>query len=149
MLNIEVTPTTVEHIDDIMEVEKLSFKIPWSRESFFDELTKNEFAIYFSAAVEDRVVGYAGMWKVFDEGHITNIAVHPQYRGNGIGSRLLENLIEKAKNTGIIRMTLEVRKGNLAARGLYKKYGFDAGGLRKAYYADNGEDAIIMWKNEL
>jgi ribosomal-protein-alanine N-acetyltransferase len=83
MFNIKVTSTVLEHIDDIMEVEKLSFKIPWSREAFFDEITRNEVAIYFSAAVKKKVVGYAGMWKVFDEGHITNIAVHPEYRGNG------------------------------------------------------------------
>ncbi len=149
MFNIKVTSTVLEHIDDIMEVEKLSFKIPWSREAFFDEITRNEVAIYFSAAVKKKVVGYAGMWKVFDEGHITNIAVHPEYRGNGIGSRLLESLIKKAAGTGIARMTLEVRKSNLAAQGLYRKYGFETGGFRKAYYADNGEDAIIMWKNEI
>ncbi len=149
MLNIKVTSTVLEHLDDIMEVEKLSFKITWSREAFFDEITRNEVAMYFSAAVEKKVVGYAGMWKVLDEGHITNIAVHPEYRGNGIGSRLLESLIEKATGTGIARMTLEVRKSNLAAQGLYRKYGFETVGFRKAYYADNGEDAIIMWKNEI
>lgn len=149
MLNIEVMPTVLEHIDDIMEVEKLSFKIPWSREAFFDEIAGNEVAIYFSAVVGKKVVGYAGMWKVFDEGHITNVAVHPEYRGNGIGGRLLESLIEKAGSTGILKMTLEVRKSNLAAQGLYMKYGFDMGGFRKAYYADNGEDAIIMWKNRI
>jgi ribosomal-protein-alanine N-acetyltransferase len=147
MINVRVLPTKLEHIDDIMVVETLSFKIPWSRKSLTDDITRNELAVYFSAAVEDKIIGYAGMWKVIDEGQITNIAVHPHYRGNGVGSELLKSLIEAAKSKSITRMTLEVRKTNTAAQGLYLKYGFNVEGCRKAYYADNGEDAIIMWKN--
>ncbi len=149
MLNLKVVPMQRDHIDDIMVVENLSFKIPWSKEAFIEEITRNKFAVYVSAIIQKRVVGYAGMWKVFDEGHITNIAVHPEYRANGVGSKLLENLIEIASNSGIAKMTLEVRKSNFAAQGLYNKYGFSAEGFRKAYYADNGEDAIIMWKNQI
>ncbi|HHW48541.1 MAG TPA: ribosomal protein S18-alanine N-acetyltransferase [Clostridiaceae bacterium] len=149
MYKIEIVRSTEEHIDDIIVVENLSFKIPWSRESIKQEITGNKFAVYLSARVDGKVVGYAGMWKVCGEGHITNIAVHPEFRQNGIGSLLLEGLIDIAKKEGITRMTLEVRKSNLTAQRLYKKYGFEECGLRKSYYADNGEDAIIMWKNNV
>ena len=147
MYKIEIVRAKPEHIDDIMIIEHLSFKIPWSRESIRQEIMENKFAIYLSAQVDGRVVGYAGMWSVCGEGHITNIAVHPEYRQVGIGSRLMERLIDIAKEEGISWMTLEVRKSNLVAQRLYKKYGFEECGLRKSYYADNGEDAIIMCRN--
>jgi len=146
---IEIVKTSIEHIDDIMIVETLSFKIPWSRGAIIEEITRNKFAIYLSARVGSRTVGYAGMWNVAGEGHITNVAVHPECRGSGIGSKLVENLIDMAKAQKIESMTLEVRKSNLIAQGLYGKFGFKASGLRKAYYADNGEDAIIMWKHDI
>ncbi|MCR4436221.1 MAG: ribosomal protein S18-alanine N-acetyltransferase [Clostridiales bacterium] len=140
---------TVEQLDEVMEVENLCFKIPWSRNSFIEELTGNKFAMYFTAGVNGKIVGYAGMWKVFDEGHITNVAVHPEFRRSGVGSALIEYLIETAKENGIARMTLEVRRSNLAAQKLYRKYGFKECGTRKAYYADNSEDALIMWKDDI
>ena len=143
---IEISYMGIEDIDDVMVVEKLSFKIPWSRNALTEEVTNNKFAKYIVAKVNGRVVGYAGMWKVCDEGHITNIAVHPEYRRQGIGNKLVENLILIAEEEGISRMTLEVRRGNCAAQNMYKKHGFVEEGFRKAYYADNGEDAIIMWK---
>jgi len=149
MDNIEITRTSVDHIDDIMIVEHLSFRIPWSREAFIEEVTRNKFAYYLSAKADGKVVGYAGMWCVCGEGHITNIAVHPGYRRNGVGSKLMESLIEYARQNKITAMTLEVRKSNLAAQRLYKKFGFVEDGLRKSYYADNGEDAIIMWKRDI
>lgn len=149
MYKVEVIRSVIEHIDEIMVVENASFKIPWSRESITEELTRNKFAIYLSARIDGRVIGYAGMWSVCEEGHITNVAVLPEFRGNGIGSALMESLIEIAKQEGIERMTLEVRRSNYIAQSLYRKYGFEAGGVRKSYYADNGEDAIIMWKESL
>lgn len=149
LASVEVVGMTVDHIDEVMVVENLSFKIPWSRDAFIQEVTRNKFARYISATINGRVVGYAGMWKICDEGHITNIAVHPEFRENGIGSMLLEYLIDIARNEGIVRMTLEVRKSNLAAQKLYSKYGFKPYGIRKGYYADNNEDAVIMWKDEV
>jgi len=139
----------VEHIDDIMIIEKLSFNIPWSRNAFFEEIQNNNSSRYLVAKFKGRIAGYIGMWKVLDEGHITNIAVHPEYRGNGIGSLLLEGLVALARTEEISSLTLEVRRSNKAALHLYGKYGFEVAGNRKGYYADNGEDAIIMWKNEL
>lgn len=145
-MGIEIIRALPAHIEDIVVIENLSFKIPWSRQSIADELTKNKFALYFCAQAGGRTVGYAGMWHVCDEGHITNIAVHPEFRGTGIGSLLMERLIGTASGLGITGMTLEVRKSNAPARALYAKYGFMEGGFRKAYYADDNEDALIMWK---
>lgn len=149
MTAVEIVKMLPEHIDGVMTVENLSFSIPWSRESFIDEVTVNTFARYFCAKLNDTVIGYAGMWKVFDEGHITNIAVHPEFRNTGIGSLLMEHMIKTAKSEGITSMTLEVRKGNSAAIRLYEKYNFSVQGLRKGYYADNREDALIMWKTDM
>lgn len=145
--HIEVRPMCIEDLKDIMIVERLCFSIPWSESAFIEEITKNKFAIYFSAHINGKAVGYCGMWKVCDEGHITNVAVHPEYRKNGIGSLLVEALISKAREVNVERMTLEVRKNNIWAQLLYKKYGFQVEGIRKGYYADNGEDALIMWAN--
>ncbi len=146
MKEINIVKTEICHIDDIITIEKLSFTIPWTKNAFIQELKNNKLAMYISAEIENKVVGYAGMWKIFDEGHITNIAVHPEFRHIGIGSMLLEGLINISKREDITKMTLEVRKSNKAAQSLYMRYGFKEAGIRKDYYADNGEDAIIMWK---
>ena len=98
------------------------------------------------AEVNNKVVGFAGLWAICNEGHITNIAVHPNYRGQGIGSKLVESLIENSSSWYINSLTLEVRASNKIAQNLYKKYGFKEEGMRKHYYQDNNEDAIIMWK---
>jgi ribosomal-protein-alanine N-acetyltransferase len=148
-MEVIIRPMTEDDIDEVMEIEKLSFATPWSREAFVGEVTKNSCARYIVAEVDKKVVGYAGFWVVLDEGHITNIAVHPEYRGKGIGSRLMEGLIDLAKKNGITSMTLEVRESNLVAQNLYKKFGFKVLGRREGYYQDNNEDAIVMWKYDL
>jgi ribosomal-protein-alanine N-acetyltransferase len=140
---------TLEDIDDVMVLEKLSFTIPWSRDAFVQEITNNKFAIYISAKLDGRVIGYAGMWKVCDEGHVTNVAVHPEFRRSGVGCSLVEYLITLASKENIERMTLEVRRSNIAAQELYSMFGFKVAGCRKGYYSDNGEDAIIMWKDDV
>jgi ribosomal-protein-alanine N-acetyltransferase len=147
MKDISIVKASREHIDDIVNVEKLSFKIPWSKQSITDEFLNNEAAVYFCVLASGKAVGYAGMWQVLDEGHITNIAVHPEFRRSGLGSALMETLLEEAGRRGLRALTLEVRKSNLGAQALYRKYGFTDGGMRKRYYADNNEDAIIMWKH--
>ncbi len=146
MTDIHIVEAGREHIDDIAIIENLSFKIPWSRQSITEEIAENKAAVYFCALAGDRAVGYAGMWQVCDEGHITNIAVHPEYRSSGVGSRLMEALLAAAGERSMTALTLEVRRSNHHAQALYRKYGFEDGGLRKAYYADNNEDAVIMWK---
>jgi len=101
---------------------------------------------YMVAVKDGLVVGFAGMWIILDEAHITNIAVHPEYRGFGIGTMLMESLISICKIENVIGITLEVRVSNQRAINLYKKFGFVEEGIRKAYYEDNKEDALIMWK---
>ena len=146
MNNLRIVRASAEHIDDIVVVENLCFEIPWSRQSLIDELVNNITAVYFCALSDNMAIGYGGMWQVLDEGHITNIAVHPEFRQSGIGSLLMEELLKEAHTRGITALTLEVRESNESAKSLYRKYGFEEGGARKAYYADNHEDAIIMWK---
>ena len=143
---IEIVRAGAEHIDDIVTLENLSFSIPWSRNSITDEFLHNSVAIYFVALSNGRAIAYAGMWHIIDEGHITNIAVHPEYRSSGVGSLLMETLLREAKSREILALTLEVRKSNENARALYRKYGFEDGGSRKEYYTDDREDALIMWK---
>ncbi|MDD5604201.1 MAG: ribosomal protein S18-alanine N-acetyltransferase, partial [Eubacteriales bacterium] len=118
-------------------------------EAFEEEIRGNKLSYYTVADVQGVIVGYAGMWIVADEAHIMNIAVLPAYRRHGMGSLLLNELISTAAKKNIGKMTLEVRKSNLAARALYQKFGFVPAGQRKAYYADNREDAVIMWKNDI
>ncbi len=133
------------HIDGIMEIEADSFAIPWSRGSFESELS-NKLAIYTVAVENNKVIGYGGMWHVVNEGHITNIAVHKDYRRQGVGQAIIESLVKIAEEKEMIGLTLEVRKGNEAALALYKKNGFKLEGIRPEYYEDNKEDAYIMWK---
>ena len=146
MSKIEVVRATIEDIDEIMYIEENSFSIPWSRQSVITEIKVNEFAIYFSAKIDGKTIGYAGMWHICDEGHITNIAVHPDFRKLGVGYELLNKLVCYAEDKAILYLDLEVRKSNIAAQKLYEKCGFVTEGYRKAYYADNNEDALIMIK---
>lgn len=146
MDEIQIREMLSTDLEDIMEIEKLSFSLPWSQESFITELENNPAARYLVAINNKRVVGYAGFWKIIDEGHITNIAVHPSSRRKGIGEKLLEALLEKSKEEGIVKLTLEVRRSNFSAIHLYEKFEFQTLGHRKGYYSDNNEDALIMWK---
>ncbi len=146
--NLEIVEMTVEHLDGVMVIENLCFKIPWSKSAFEEELTVNQMAVYFVAVTEGKVIGYGGLWKIFDEGHITNIAVHPEFRRCGAASRIMDEILDTCNEDGIGHLTLEVRKSNLAAQKLYEKYGFRTEGVRKGYYSDTGEDAYIMWRHE-
>jgi [ribosomal protein S18]-alanine N-acetyltransferase len=138
---------TVDDLDEVMEVELKSFTVPWSKEAFFNELTKNQFAHYLIVEVDQRVVGYCGVWIIIDEAHITNIALLPEYRGMKLGEALMAKVMELAREMGALRMTLEVRVSNERAQNLYRKFGFEEGAIRKQYYTDNMEDAIVMWVN--
>jgi ribosomal-protein-alanine N-acetyltransferase len=131
-------------IPAIMEIEKLSFSDPWSEFSFKDEITANDLAYYIVSIEDGKVTGYAGMWVVLDEAQLTNVALHPDYRGQGTGKEILAYMIELAKQLGVAKMTLEVRKTNQIAQRIYRNLGFVVTGTRKKYYPDNGEDAILM-----
>lgn len=134
-------------IDQILVIEHASFTTPWSRESFENELTKNQFAYYTVLEDEEEVFGYCGVWIIVDEAHITNIALLPKYRGKKLGEALLTMVMETAREKGAKTMTLEVRVTNHIAQSLYRKLGFQNGGIRKNYYTDNQEDALVMWVN--
>lgn len=134
-----------DDIDQILRIEQLSFATPWSRESFENELEHNQFAIYLVLELNGQIVGYCGMWLIVDEAHITNIAVLPEYRGRKFGEAILRKIIELAMEKGARTMTLEVRVSNEVAQSLYRKLGFMNGGIRKKYYTDNQEDALVMW----
>lgn len=134
-----------EDIDQILIVEHESFTLPWSREAFYNELNHNQYAVYVVLEDAGRIIGYGGVWIVLDEAHITNIAILPEYRGRKLGEALLKKVMEISKVKGAETATLEVRVSNTAARALYKKLGFQEGGIRKKYYTDNQEDGIVMW----
>lgn len=142
----EIIPMTVEHIDDVLAVEEATFSIPWTRKDFEREMTENNLAIYYVAVADGKIVGYAGMWHVITEGHITNVAVLEDYRKQGIGDALMAQLEQVAMEKEMIGITLEVRINNTPAQRLYHKHGYRAEGLRKNYYPDTHEDAVIMWK---
>ncbi|MGL4774496.1 MAG: ribosomal protein S18-alanine N-acetyltransferase [Clostridium sp.] len=133
------------HIDEVVKISRESFSISWSEDSFRKELS-NPLAKYVVGLIDNQVVGFAGVWMIIDEGHITNIAVSPNFRGQKIATKLLAGLIEQAENWGCYAITLEVRKSNIIAQKLYESAGFVNEGIRKGYYEDNKEDAIIMWK---
>lgn len=132
--------------DDMALLEQQCFADPWSRESLLHELTENPLAVYFVAELESRVIGYVGIWLIAGEGHITNVAVSPDYRRMHIGTALIDTMLTATEEAGITAHTLEVRAGNEPAKNLYARFGFKEAGLRRGYYADNGEDAIIMWR---
>ena len=145
MDNIEISEMTLSDLEDIKDSLLTDFDDFWNISTFENEL-KNQNSKYIKAALNNEIVGFAGIWKSVDDIHITNIVTKKKYRKNGVGSMLLSKLIEYSKlNTGISSITLEVNNNNLPAIKLYEKYGFKNVGLRKKYY-NNTYDAIIMTK---
>ena len=144
--NLVIEEMKVDDIDGVFEVEKSCFEDYGSKDSFKKELSNN-LAKYLVAKVDGKIAGYVGIWFVVDEGHITNVAVHEDYRGKKIGDKLINELVQVCKDNKIVSMTLEVRASNKIAQNLYRKYGFKMAGIRKEYYSNNKEDAIIMWND--
>ncbi len=130
------------HIDEVAEIERLSFTDAWSKKALLDSL-KNEFS-HFKVYVEDKVLGYIGFYAVAGEGSITNVAVHPDKRGRGIGEKLVRAVIEEGERQKVEYITLEVRTSNETARRLYSKCGFVDMGIRKNFYSNPREDAVVM-----
>ncbi|SDC23711.1 MULTISPECIES: ribosomal protein S18-alanine N-acetyltransferase [unclassified Candidatus Frackibacter] len=143
-LNVEYMKTS--DLDQVLVIEKEAFNSPWSRNAFKKEITKNRYANYFVAKNEQEVIGYIGAWIILNESHITTLAVNPDYRRQGVAKKLLITLFGRLVEEGVNKVTLEVRVSNQSARRLYTDYGFDEAGIRKNYYQDNKEDAVIMWK---
>ena len=144
-MKFDIVKMDIGHIDSVMKVEFSSFALPWSEAMFVSEL-RSPLTYYIVALGDGELLGYGGMYKVLDEGHITNIAVHPYYRRNGVASGILSHIIDSAMKSELYFLTLEVRQSNLLAINLYEKYGFKSVGIRKGYYHDNNEDAILMTK---
>ena len=144
-MNVNVRLMDENDIDEVVDISNLSFSSPWHRSSYEQELS-NSLARYFVATLDGKIVGFVGTWIIVDESHITNVAVHPDYRGLKIGSKLIEALIDYCDNQKCIAYTLEVRAGNKSAISLYEKFGFKVDGIRKEYYQDNKEDALLMWR---
>ena len=142
----EILPMKYEDIDEVLKVEEECFVISWTRADFEREMKQNKLAIYFVARIDGKIVGYAGMWHVVTEGQITNVAVLPEYRGLGIGRKLMEKMIKTGEEKEMIGITLEVKISNTVAQNLYTSLGFKPEGFRKNYYKDTNEDAVIMWK---
>ena len=142
---LSLLPLTEAYLDELVAIEQLSFASPWSKEAYRRELTENDLAVYVGLFYGDRLIGYAGLWRILDEGHISNIAVHPAFRGHRFGELLLAYLQQQALLHKLERLTLEVRRSNVAAQTLYTRCGFVYAGIRPHYYNDNGEDAFIYW----
>ena len=141
---VVVEPMRLEDVTAVHEIERLSFRTPWPAYAFEQELKGNRMARYLVARAGDRIVGFAGIWTMIDDAHVTTFGVHPDWRRQAIGRQLLLNLCELAVAIGARRLTLEVRASNTAAQALYRGFGFEVVGRRRAYYTDDGEDALVM-----
>ena len=143
-VKLTIAAMRLEDLAEVQRIEQASFSTPWPENAYRSELTANRLASYLVARIDGRIVGYGGMWLMVDEAHITTFAIHPGWRRQGIGERLLLAFLDLARDRHAREATLEVRLSNLAARRLYEKYGFRPVGLRPRYYSDNNEDALIM-----
>ena len=143
-LKLQIVPMRVTNLPAVHAIERASFDSPWPADAYRSELETNRLASYLVARANGQIVGYGGMWLMVDEAHITTFAVHPAWRRQRIGERLLLAFIDLAIDRHAREATLEVRLSNLPARRLYEKYGFRPVGLRPRYYSDDGEDALIM-----
>lgn len=141
---IVIRPMTVADLPGVVEIERLSFTLPWSENSFRHELQENEQAHFFVAEQDGKIIGAAGYWFIVDECHISTIASHPDWRRQGVGELLLRAMLSQALSLGAVMAALEVRASNEAAITLYRKYGFEVNRVRKRYYRDNLEDALEM-----
>lgn len=140
---IEITTMKGRHVEEVAALEQISFSEPWSEQAFWDTLDNEEY-IYLVALFEDKVVGYAGCVISLDEGSVTNIAVHKNYRKIGIGEELMLQLRKQLALRAVKQIFLEVRESNVAARILYRKCGYEEMGLRKNFYRKPDEHGIVM-----
>src|SRR6476660_8741496 len=148
-LDVHIAAMRRRHLRGVVRIEAQVYPRPWSHSLFVSELALRSSRAYVVAKVGREVVGYAGLMLSLTDGHVTTIAVDPAWHRHGIGTRLLLTLAHEAIERGALAMTLEVRLSNRGAQELYKRFGFTAVGVRKGYYADTGEDALIMWAYEV
>ena len=141
MAGLAFLPLEEKHLDRVLEIENSSFPNPWSRGMFEREISL-PISQFFVAQLEDALVGYGGYWRIDNEAHVVNLAVHPGYRSRGIGRQILDYLTQKIVSQKMTKILLEVRAGNRCARKLYESAGFSAVGVRPRYYLT--EDAVLM-----
>ena len=146
---LEIFPMSASDIAAVVGIEKASFSTVWPSDAFYNELNANKLAHYFVGRIRDRVVVYGGIWVVLEDSHVTTIAVDPAYRGKRFGEVMLLRLIDEALERGAAWMTLEVRESNVIAQRLYRKYGFTTVTMRRGYYSDDNESALVMWAGNL
>ena len=145
---LEIGPLTEADLDEVMQIERVSFRTPWSPEMFRQDLgfpIARCLSAKVPGAAAKLLAGYIVCWFVADEVHVINIAVRKDFRNRGVATRLVEEALYLARNERMRYCTLEVRQSNEAARGLYGRFGFEGRGIRPKYYSDNNEDALIMW----
>ncbi|MHB8437760.1 MAG: ribosomal protein S18-alanine N-acetyltransferase [Acidimicrobiales bacterium] len=142
---LRMVPMRRKHLRDVARIEQQCYPRPWSATLFLSELAQRTSRRYTVASLGPIVVGYCGLMRVEDEGHITTLTVDPAWHRRGIGALLLLDHAHASRQAGITAMTLEVRAGNDAAQQLYARFGFVPVGVRRNYYAETGEDALIMW----
>jgi ribosomal-protein-alanine N-acetyltransferase len=148
-LTVSVSPMELADVASVEAIEHASFSAPWPPNAYRTELQTNRLAHYLVIRVGPQIVGYAGLWLMVDEAHVTTFAIHPDWRRRRLGERLLIALLDIALERQAAEATLEVRLSNLAARRLYEKFGFRPVGIRPRYYTDNNEDALIMTTDRL
>jgi ribosomal-protein-alanine N-acetyltransferase len=144
-LEVVVTPMRRRHLRGVLRIEHRVYPRPWSLGLYMSELALPSTRVYLVARVGTSVVGYAGLMTVGEDGHITTVAVDPAWHRRRVGTRLLLALIEQAIGRGVHDITLEVRMSNAAAQTMYRRFGFAPAGVRRGYYVDNAEDAMVMW----
>ena len=147
--NLTLVKAGKKEVGDIYELERACFPSPWTYNMLYTDICENRITEYVLCRDGGKPVGYGGMWMILDEAHITNVCAHPDSRRRGIASAVLRWLICTAREKGAARITLEVRVSNVAAMHLYESFGFHICGKRTSYYSDNGEDAYILWLDDL
>lgn len=135
---------TLDDLDQVVAIDRVSFSLPWPERSFRFDLTDNPASRCWVAELDRKVVGMVVSWLILDEVHVATIATHPEYRRRGIARRLLAHTLQHLKEEGAQSSFLEVRASNFAAQEMYRKFGYEESGVRPRYYKDNDEDAILM-----
>ena len=146
---VEMRRMRTEDVPAVMVIERECFTVPWSENRAYMTELANRSAYYIVACVDSEIVGYGGEWVIMDEAHITTLGVSKEWRGHKIGERVLVALLEEAIRKHARRATLEVRESNTVAQNLYRKYGFQPAAIRRGYYTDNHENAVVMWVDNL
>jgi ribosomal-protein-alanine N-acetyltransferase len=147
-LEVRISPMRRRHLRSVLRIEAQVYPRPWTFGLFLSEIGQRATRLYVVAKVGSEVVGYSGVFRAVDDGHITTVAVDPAWHRHGIATRMLLVLARGAIERGCVNLTLEVRMSNSGAQALYQRFGFVPAGVRKGYYPETGEDALVMWAND-